>query len=383
MDLRALTLYDHHCHSLLRPTSPRGDSDPTCAAAVSRFRDCFTESSYPGIIPHVPSTLFYSRGLRELAAVLECDPDERSLLTARHLLGPEALAQKLIGAAGIEMLLVDTGLRADQNLSVEELRLLLPCSVGPILRIETLAETLLRETHSRAELEDALRDRVSRARSDGYRSLKSIAAYRGGLDIDMDPDPGDVAAAWVRARAAATDQGWRLTERPLLDHLLISALEIAAREELPLQVHVGFGDDDADLRTANLLHLRRLLREDRFRPVPVVLLHCWPFVREAGYLAGIYPNVHVDLSLTFPFCAHGGEAAVLEMMEQAPGSKLMMATDASNIPDLYYLGALFLREGVGNALDSLVRRRWLTASGAEAQASALFRENAVKLYGAS
>ena len=39
---------------------------------------------------------------------------------------------------------------------------------------------------------------------------------------------------------------------------------------------------------------------ERFRDTPFVLLHCYPFVREAGWLAHVYGNVWFDLSLTIP-----------------------------------------------------------------------------------
>ena len=87
---------------------------------------------------------------------------------------------------------------------------------------------------------------------------------------------------------------------------------------MPVQFHTGFGDDDADLRTANPLLLRPLLQDTTLRNVPFVLLHTYPYCREAGYLASIYPNVFIDLSLTIPFTAHGGAEAVCATLETRP-----------------------------------------------------------------
>ena len=39
-----------------------------------------------------------------------------------------------------------------------------------------------------------------------------------------------------------------------------------------------------------------------------MLLHCYPFVREAGWLAHVYGNVYFDLSLTIPHVARPAEA---------------------------------------------------------------------------
>src|SRR5437870_9472909 len=46
----------------------------------------------------------------------------------------------------------------------------------------------------------------------------------------------------------------------------------------------------------------------RFRRTPFVLLHCYPFVREAGWLAHVYGNVWFDVSLTIPHVARPAEA---------------------------------------------------------------------------
>src|SRR5262249_54080037 len=116
----------------------------------------------------------------------------------------------------------------------------------------------------------------------------------------------EAAAEFPAVKARARRGQWaRLEERPLLEYLLRVALEIAAGQGLPVQFHTGFGDDDADLRSANPLHLRPLLQDEALRGAPIVLLHTFPYSREAGYLAGIYSHVYVDLSLTIPFTAHG------------------------------------------------------------------------------
>src|SRR5262249_18954184 len=139
--------------------------------------------------------------------------------------------------------------------------------------------------------------------------------------------------------------------------------------------------DDADLRAANPLHLRPLLQDPALRGIRFVLLHCWPFAREAGYLAGLYGHVYVDLSLTIPFTAHGGAPAIRAALEQAPTSKVLLATDAFSIPELFYLGALYARESLQRALHQLCVEDWLTDDQTERAARQIFYENAAALYG--
>src|SRR5687768_11214518 len=117
MDFSALPLLDHHCHALARPAAPLDGP---------AFRRYFSESADPSIAPHMAYSLFYQRGLRDLAELLDCEPTEEAVLARRTALPPEQHAHRLFQAANIPILLVDTGLRADHNYSLEEQRRFLP-----------------------------------------------------------------------------------------------------------------------------------------------------------------------------------------------------------------------------------------------------------------
>jgi predicted TIM-barrel fold metal-dependent hydrolase len=372
MDLSSIPLIDHHCHALRRP-------GPALDGAA--FRRHFSESSDPAMAEAIGFSLFYRRGLRDLAALLGCAPSEEAILAARAALPPEAYARRLFEAANIAALLVDTGFRGAENYSLDEQRTFLPCVLHEVLRLETRMEQCLLETESFGELEEAYRASLANVRAQGIVAFKSIAAYRGGLKI-VARSRAEAAARYPALKAEAQRAGrLRLSDRPLLEYLLHIGLEAAAAQELPVQWHTGFGDDDADLRAANPLHLRPLLQAESLRGVPFVLLHTYPYVREAGYLASLYSHVYVDLSLTIPFTAHGGVAAIKAALELAPTSKLLLATDASSIPELFYLGALYARESLAVALAQLQAARWLEASQAEQTAWQMLCGNAATLYG--
>ncbi|MBV9852479.1 MAG: amidohydrolase family protein [Armatimonadetes bacterium] len=372
MDLTAIPLYDHHCHALRRPGA---------ALDGAAFRRHFGESRDPAMAAHQSSGLFYGRSLRDLAALLGCAPEEDSVLAARHRQPPEAHARRLLDAAHVVALLVDTGFRGAENYTLTEQREFLPCPIHEALRLETLAERLIAEAANFDEVEDAFRAALADVRARGILAFKSIIAYRGGLTV-RPRTRAEAAAAFPALRERAVRDGRvRLTSRPVLEYLLRVGLEAAAVQELPVQFHTGLGDADLDLRRANPLRLRPLLEEAAWRGVPFVLLHCYPFVREAGYLASIYGNVFLDLSLTIPFTAHGGEAAVRAALELAPTSKVLLGTDAFSIPELFYLGALHAREGLARALTRLTAEGWLTPGQAERAARQMLCENAAALYG--
>jgi uncharacterized protein len=374
MDLSAIPLLDHHCHALRRPGLPL-DGDG--------LRRSFIETTDAAMAPYVRGSVFYMRSLRDLAALLDCAPEEDALLAVRAATPFESYARRLFDAANVERLLVDTGLHMADGYDLPGMAEVAGRPAAEVLRLETLMERLIAAHETLAQIEEALRAELRAAPARGVVALKSIAAYRGGLHVA--PRTAEEAAAGLaEAREQALSVGrLRLSERRLLDYLLRTALEEAAAAALPVQFHVAFGDDDADLRTAGPLHLRPLLQDPALRRIPFVLLHCYPYVREAGYLAALYANVFMDLSLTVPLTAHGSAAAFSEALELAPVGKVLFATDAHSIPELFYIGALHGRRALGQALERLVAEDMLTASQAEGAAVAILRGNATRVYGIS
>ncbi len=371
MELDDIPLLDHHCHTLRRAAAPL-DADG--------LRRSFSESRDPAMAAHTATAIAYQRALRDLAALLGCAPDEGAILTARAAVPFERYARRLFAAAGFSRLLVDSGFGAAGGYDLADLAELAGVPAQEVLRLETLIERLIAEEPSLERAEERLRAAVRGARAAGVVALKSIAAYRGGLHVAR-RSRDEAAAAFAALRAAAlAGQTPHLRDRRLLDYLLRAALEEAATAALPVQFHVGLGDDDADLRHAGPLDLQALLIDDAFRRVPFVLLHCYPFVRQAGYLASIYSNVYVDLSLTIPLTAHGGAAAFAEALELAPVSKLLFATDAHSIPELFYIAARHGRQALGQALGRLAADGWLTLPQARAAATAILHDNAARVY---
>ncbi|MGH7999744.1 MAG: amidohydrolase family protein, partial [Brasilonema sp.] len=164
--------------------------------------------------------------------------------------------------------------------------------------------------------------------------------------------------------------------------LLRQALCVAAKYRLPVQLHTGFGDPDLDLRFANPLYLRSVLESPEYRNAPLVLLHAsYPYMQEAGYLASVYPQVYLDFGLAIPFLSVSGmREAMSKLLELAPTTKLMYSSDAHQIPELYYLGAKWGLQILGEVLDQAIRDCDVTAREAMEIAHAILRENALCLY---
>jgi hypothetical protein len=297
----------------------------------------FSESPDPRQWPHVASGLTYRRAVRELADFFGCEPTEDAVYAHRLSREPEEYASTLLRATGTEVLLVDDGFPTPGTaIEWQELGELAGCDARPVLRIERVFEV---------GGDEAVRSEVAAARDQGFAGLKSISAYRTGLELEHIHD------------------------------FVVAALE--ANEEtgapLPVQFHCGFGDWDLYLPRADPGHLKPLI--ERFRETPFVLLHCYPFVREAGWLAHVYGNVWFDLSLTIPHVSRP-EEIVRQALELAPVSKLLYASDAARTPELYYLAAKWWREAL-----AVVLTEALPPDVAEAAGRQVLRDNAKALYG--
>jgi uncharacterized protein len=310
--LSGIPLVDHHAHGVYR-TPPR---------TLDEFRGLFSESPDPRQWPHVATGITYRRAIAALASHFGVEPDERAVYSHRLATDPAEYASSLLRSTNTEVLLVDDGFPSeDDGTTWDELGELAGCLARPILRLETRGERAAEETES--------------ARERGYVGLKTIAAYRGGLD--------------------------RVSEH------VVTALDAneASGDPLPVQVHCGFGDWDLHLSRADPSYLKPLL--ERFCETTFVLLHCYPFVREAGWLAHVYGNVYFDLSLTIPHVARPA-AALQEALELAPVSKLLYASDAARTPELYLLAATWWRDALAEVLDD------------EDDARRVLRDNARAVY---
>ena len=208
--------------------------------------------------------------------------------------------------------------------------------------------------------------------------VKSVAAYRVGLDLAPDrPTETEVAVAaahWLDTPAGVPG---RLAD-PVLHRFFIWC---AADLGLPIQFHVGYGDRDVDLHRCNPLLLTGLLRAIEPAGVPVLLLHNYPFHREAGYLAQVFPHVYVDAGLATHNLGRGSAALIAETLELTPFGKFLFSSDGFGLPELHYLGALLFRRGLSAFLRAgLDDGSWTPDDAAQIARQAGY-ENARRVYG--
>jgi predicted TIM-barrel fold metal-dependent hydrolase len=318
--------------------------------------------------------------LHRIAVELDCEPTEEAVLRARQTGDPLTYANRLMKKSRTGFMILDHGFAGGEAMSAAEHSAAIGIPQRNVIRLETAAERLVTSSQNVREWLTAVRGALKQAVAGGAVGVKTIAAYRAGLQVG---EPGwereEQEFKALRARAGE-GHAIRLEGEPLCHLLLLEAAQVCGELGVPLQVHCGFGDSDEDLALANPLGLRRLFVESRFEGLKVMLLHCYPFHREAAYLASVFPGVYMDLSLAIPLAAQDGARALEEALGLCPTSKLLYATDATRFPEVYLVAAALHREALASAFGNLVETGWLTEPEAVEAGRQVLSGNARRIY---
>jgi predicted TIM-barrel fold metal-dependent hydrolase len=367
-----LRLVDAHCHAVTG-----GRLDPAA------FAQWCTEASVPA--PPGVSYLDTQLGLavrRWCAPVLDLPPrvSADAYLARRGELDPDEVTRRLLTAAGLDTLLLDTGLRGTDLLDPAQVGAAAGAGVEEVVRLEYVAERVAAGGVTAADFGARLADALVTATAAAV-ATKSIAAYRHGLDLDpARPSAAQVraaAGAWLGDGAPPPDAGRpRLRDPVLLRHLLWCAVDVG----LPIQLHTGFGDADAALARADPALLQPFCAAVAPTGVPLVLLHCYPYHRQAGWLAAVYPHVYVDIGLTVVHLGVRATAALAEFLELAPFGKVLYSSDAYGLPELYLVGAAQFRASLAHIVGGWVDDGAVSGADAARVAALVGAGNARRVY---
>jgi predicted TIM-barrel fold metal-dependent hydrolase len=379
MSLRAaidgIPFVDHHVH---QPNKGRH------VLAVEDFRRPFTEAALPGVWrEHLGTLIGYRWLVRELAAVLGVAADEATVVATRNAQEEAQYHRLLADRANLGPCYADDLFDLGNSFDVAEWAALLGRPVHRLLRVEVFTELGYAECPTLDEALARLAAEIAAAPERGIVGLKSIAAYRTGLAFA--PPTRAVrrraATAYGLLRDAALRGGsGRIADKDLVDTIVWTALEAAIPLRLPMQFHVAFGDDDIVMTRNDPTLMRSLFQHEPFRVLPLILLHCYPYHRQAAYLASVYPNAYVDLGLTIPIVGPGAERVLAETLELTPTSQLLASTDGHMTPEFQWFGVHVWRWALTRVLDRYVEMGIVDEGAALEIASAVMRDNAGRIY---
>jgi len=112
-----------------------------------------------------------------------------------------------------------------------------------------------------------------------------------------------------------------------------------------------------------------------------VLLHGYPYHRNAAYLAAVFPHVYANVGLALTHSGPRAAEVLAEALELAPFGKLLFSTDAYGLPELYVAGARLFTGALERLLDGWVAEGAWSAADAQRVAVMLAAGNARRLYG--
>lgn len=373
MPITAPAYVDHHCHGIVTDDLDR-----------RRLEALFSESHRPH--DHGGTQFDKPLGLmirKHCAPVLGLEPlaPAEAYVARRQELGGLEASRRLMRAAGTDLLLVDTGFRSGQITGFAETGALAGCPAREVVRIEAVFEEVAAEAGTAAELVDRFDARL-RERAAAAAGLKSIVAYRTSFAIPQTAPPrGEVeraAGAWLAQIAAGGRV--RIEDPTLIRHALFKALDLCAERRFPLQLHVGFGDRDVRMPECDPSVFRPFIESAEALDVPITLLHCWPFVREAAWLAEVYSNVHFDVGVILNYTGPGARAVMHEAMSMGPFHKQLYSSDAFGLAELHHLGRVLFDDALGHVLDRWIADGDCTAADAERFTAMIAAGNARRIY---
>ncbi len=368
--LADLGLVDHHVHGVVRENP-----------SLESFTNMITESDRtPRSLGEAMNTQVGFATRRWVAPLLGLAPSVSAdeYFQRRIELGAENVNTTLLKASGISHYFIETGYRGDEIYGPAGMAEVSGAKVDEVIRIETIAEKVALSGTNAADFAENFISALAKESANAV-GIKSIVAYRIGLDFDPTPPSAkevEVAAGKWLNEVEDTGQS-RVSDPVLLRHLIYAGASL----NKPFQFHIGYGDPDLHLDRCDPLLMTDLIREFEGRNIPVMLLHTYPYQRNAGYLAQMFRNVFIDVGLAINYSGARSDAIIAESLELAPFHKILFSSDAWGLPELTYLGAMLFRRGLGELLDSFIARGDWSVPDAIGVAQAIGHDNALAAYG--
>ena len=162
-------------------------------------------------------------------------------------------------------------------------------------------------------------------------------------------------------------------ERVLQDWILHECCKLANDLSWPHQVHVG---------THNLPHSNPMPLQSLAKLYPdqtLVLLHCWPFIDECGYLAKQVQNIYIDACWQPVLNPEFLKKSLDSWLGYVPLTKIMMGNDATSI-EMAVGSSLMTKRILANALSHYAAQYKIDPVRIVQIARGFLHDNADSLY---
>ncbi|MFC1556366.1 twin-arginine translocation signal domain-containing protein [candidate division KSB1 bacterium] len=355
------------------------------------------EETVSEIIYHFSESVFVKYLIKEMAQFLGCSPDLNEIIEARNERGKNywQYVNDLFQDAKIENIINDTGccLQDPEDIDTFE-DAILPTQSRRIYRIETIQGELFRQDITFDELvnrfQTMVRNGLDGTGNYGKKSygMKSyLMPYIGVMKPLYDPEIARQSwEEYKRNRDTNIEdrEESRRSGKDIKQYLLTLSMEECLERDMPMQFHIGAGAPGVILRNQDPYFLEEMVRfekDGQIRMPKIIPVHAgYPLVGKAAWLSHQYTNCYLELSTMTPYVHQGLVSRYLQIMEAVPLSKILMGSDAYNMPELFWLTGKWGKRFLSQALAVYVENKLLTREEALEAAKMILYKNNRRVY---
>ncbi|WP_110114053.1 amidohydrolase family protein [Bacillus sp. CGMCC 1.16541] len=315
--------------------------------------------------------------IQRLASFLGCEPILEEVVAHRNRRATnfQQFTRELFQDAHLTGIVGDFGY-PQPPLTKESYQDLCGVRMWEVYRIEPVMVRMSEQCDSFTQFVESYRKDVrNELKKDGVIGLKSIIAYRSGLDI-QEMDESNAKADYATFKANT-----RAEVKRLRDYCLHIAMEECTKASKVMHIHTGIGDGEVILPKASPSFLLDMLRDEQYKNTKVHLVHGgYPWVEEAAFIVSILPNVYMDISLQNPFSGHGVKRVLSQVFEFAPFDKVMYGSDAFTMPEMNWLGVHLFKECFEDVLTDWVAHNYMDEGTARVIGEMVLYRNFERVY---
>ena len=194
--------------------------------------------------------------------------------------------------------------------------------------------------------------------------IKQLQAYMRSLDFSP------VSESEVKFRGDLSAE----EVKKFQDWIVHSCCELANQRKWPHQIHVGTHNHPQ----SNPLPLETLAK--MYPDQKIVMLHCWPYFEESGYLAQAYANVYIDTCWQPVLNPQFLKQSLDTWLGYIPLNKITMSNDSTSV-EMATGASMITRRILSTALAEQKKTAGLGQGEVKEIAAQLLHNNSVELYG--
>jgi len=230
-------------------------------------------------------------------------------------------------------------------------------------RRDQLADQLGIDPADGSSWRDFLEKMFTVATKHGCIGIKQLQAYFRSLDFEP------VNEREVRFRGELSDQEVKRFQ----DWVMHTCCELTNQRKWPHQIHVGTHNHPR----SNPLPLENIAK--MYPDQKIVMLHCWPYIEEAGYLAQGYPNVYIDTCWQPILNPDFLRQSMDTWLGYIPLNKITMSNDSTSV-EMASGASMITRKVLAEKLSSQKNKAELFDHEVREIATQLLHNNAVDIY---